>query len=97
MSDVIHVQARYFNVVRDAAQRSEESLAVEAGTTLRQLVAGALAREHPALVGILLTAGGDISPFTRFFLNGTLLRQAELDGVLHEGDEIRIFPAIAGG
>lgn len=96
MSAQIHVRVRYYNVLRDAAQRSEETFAVALGTTLRGLLAD-VARVHPGVGEVLFLRTGDISPYTRFFWNGAVVGDADLDRPLQEGDEVHIFPAIAGG
>lgn len=97
MSAEIRVRVRYYNVLRDAAQRSEETIAVAAGTTLRGLFCDVIARAHPAVGQALLLQNGEISPYTRFFWNGAVAGDADLDRTLKEGDEIHIFPAVAGG
>lgn len=97
MNAEIHVRVRYYNVLRDAAQRSEEVLAVAAGMTLRGLLRDVVARAHPGVGEVLFLRSGEISPYTRFFWNGAVVSDADLDRALQDGDEIHIFPAVAGG
>ncbi|MDH7488511.1 MAG: MoaD/ThiS family protein [Anaerolineae bacterium] len=97
MSAEIHVRVRYYNVLRDAAQRGEETFAVAAGMTLRGLLRDVVARARPRVGEVLLLRTGEISPYTRFFWNGAVVGEADLDRTLQEGDEVHIFPAIAGG
>lgn len=97
MSAEIHVRVRYHNVLRDAAQRSEETFALAPGTTLRSLLRDVVALAHPGVGEFLILRTGDISPYTRFFWNETAVSDPDLDRSLQEGDEIHIFPAVAGG
>jgi molybdopterin converting factor small subunit len=97
MSDSIRVQVRFFNVLRDAAGRAGDTLSVPPDTSVRALVTEVIAPRNPQLAGILLGSHGDVSPYTRVFVNGALTRDKDLGTLLHDGDEVRIFPAIAGG
>jgi len=97
MNPTIQVRIRYYNVLRDAAGRSEETLAVPAGTTLRILLRDVVARAYPAVGDVLFLRTGEISPYTRFFWNEAVAGQGDLDRLLQDGDEIRVFPAVAGG
>lgn len=97
MGAQIRVHVRYYNVLRDAAQRGDETFAVAAGTTLRGLLRDVVARAHPGVGEVLFLRTGEISPYTRFFWNGAVVGEADLDRALQEGDEVHIFPAIAGG
>lgn len=97
MSAEIRVRVRYYNVLRDAAQRSEETIAIPPGTTLRGLFRDVVSRTHPAVGEILFLQTGEISPYTRCFWNGAVAGDNDMDRPLQDGDEIHLFPAIAGG
>lgn len=97
MDGNIRVRLRYYNVVRDAVGRSEETVTVAAGTALRGLLRDAVARMNPAAADILFLRTDELSPYTRFFRNDVVVDGADVDRPLQDGDEIRVFPAIAGG
>lgn len=97
MSAEIRVRVRYYNVLRDAAQRSEETFAIAGGTTLRGLLRDIVAPAHPEVGEVLFLRTGEISPYTRIFWNGTVVGEGDWDRTLTDGDEIHVFPAIAGG
>lgn len=91
---MIHVSVRYYNIVAHFLGRREERRAVEVGTTTRGLIE-ALAAENASLRRLALTADGKVAGHVRLFRNGRLVLDA--DEQLAEGDEIQVFPAIAGG
>lgn len=97
MSTEIRVRVRFYNVLRDAAQRSEETFAIASGTTLRALLRDAVARAHPAVGHILFLKTGEASPYTRIFWNSAVVEEDDWDRTLTDGDEVHVFPAIAGG
>lgn len=97
MTNTIHVRLRYYNVVRDAAGKGEETLTVAAGTTLRGLLRDFVARTYPAVGDILFLQTRELSPYTRFFRNGMAVDSGSMDEPLQDDDEIRVFPAVAGG
>lgn len=97
MANTIRVRLRYYNVVRDAAGKSEETLNVPAGTTLHRLLQDSVARAYPAVGDILFLQTGNLSPYTRFFWNDVVVDGGSMARILEDGDEIRVFPAVAGG
>ena len=64
------------------------------GTLIRDLVV-ALANESAPFRNLVLTGEGEVSGHVRLFCNGQAV--LDLDQPLADGDEIRVFPAIAGG
>jgi molybdopterin converting factor small subunit len=88
------VSVRYYNIVADALGRREERRAVEAGTTVRDLLQ-ALAAERPAFARLAVTAEGGIGGQMRPFRNGRAV--IDMDEMLVDGDDLRLFPAISGG
>lgn len=97
MNGTICVRLRYYNVIRDAAGKSEETLTVVAGTTLLGLLRDSVAQKYPAVGDILFLQTGELSPYTRFFRNSVVVEERSVDDPLEDGDEIRVFPAVAGG
>jgi molybdopterin converting factor small subunit len=90
----ILVSIRYHNIVADFLGRREESRRLPAGTTLRGLVES-LARESESFRSLAVGVDGQVSGHVRLFRNGQAV--LDLDAMLVEGDEIRVFPAISGG
>jgi MoaD family protein len=88
------VTVRYYNIIADSFGRREERRAVEAGTTVRDLLQ-VLAAEHPSFARLALTAEGGIGGQMRPFRNGRAV--LDMDEVLLDGDDLRLFPAISGG
>ncbi len=92
-----NVRVRYYNILRDATGRAEETLPAPALITLRGFLRNVVAQRHPSVGTLLILADGEISPYTRIFRNGEVVSLTGLDEHLNDGDEIRLFPAVAGG
>jgi len=96
MAEEIEVLVKYYNIIRDAAGRREERLRLPPGATLLDLLR-LIAARYPAVGSILFLAGGSISPYTRLFVNGQVIEAHGIERSLAAGDEIMLFPAVAGG
>jgi molybdopterin converting factor small subunit len=67
------------------------------GATLRAAV-GDLSAQFPALAPRLRDDRGEPYPFVTFYLNDEDIRfLGGFDAPVHEGDELTIVPAVAGG
>lgn len=63
------------------------------GEAIRQLVA-----THPALSDYMLDGEGNLQDYMQIFLGGRHIRWLDgLDTVIGEGDDLAIFPPVAGG
>ena len=90
----LRISVRFYNIVADQVGRRAEERWVPDGSVIADLLRD-LTAQHPALSRY--ADAGDrpsLNPF-RLFRNGRIV----LDGgePLADGDEIRIFPIIAGG
>lgn len=93
-SVALRVSVKYYNIVADFLGRREEQRLLPAGTTVRGLVE-ALASESAPFHRLVYTSGKQVGGQVRLFRNGEAV--LDLDEPLADGDELRIFPVIAGG
>lgn len=93
---MITVTVRFFNLLAASAGNKPQSFELSDGTTTTQLVAH-LANVYPPPFKNLVFQQDKISPHLRIFINQRLLSEAELDNALMDGDNLMLFPAIAGG
>ena len=90
----LRIRVRFYNIVADQVGRRAEERWVPDGSMIADLLRD-LAAQHPALGRY---AGTHDRPFPnpfRLFRNGRIVLDA--GEPLADGDEIRIFPIIAGG
>ncbi|MBE3596119.1 MAG: MoaD/ThiS family protein [Hydrogenibacillus sp.] len=67
------------------------------GSRVRDLL-GALSARHPAMREELFQPDGSLRPFVQILINGRNIAFARgLDTEVEEGDEIALFPPVAGG
>lgn len=81
----MEVRVRLFATLRQLAGWSQQPLALPDGATLRDALAE-IDRQYPAL-----------SIGTRTFYAAVNQEYAKSEQVLHEGDEVAIFPPVSGG
>lgn len=94
---MITVHVRYFNFLAVVADARQAELKIPEGTTLRQFIHH-LAEIHSERFRTFILKGDEISTYLRIFHNEKLIWEIQLDDIrLSEGDEIMLFPAIAGG
>jgi molybdopterin converting factor small subunit len=94
---MITIRVKYHNVLRKMAARAAETVEVPPGTSVRAVL-GQLAERHGApLRDALFSSGGGIASHLVVFRNRKLLGPDQHDDPLAEGDELMLFPAIAGG
>lgn len=96
MAEEIEVTVKYYNVIKDAAGRKEERLRCPTGSTVLDLLRQ-VGRLYPAVGSILFLKDGSVSPYTRLFVNGKVVEASQVGRLLASGDEIMLFPAVAGG
>ena len=93
----IRVFVQYYNILRARAGVASETLDLPNGATLRELL-NHLAEAHgPVLREVLFTREGAVQSHLVVFRNRELLPATDRDTVLADGDELMLFPAIAGG
>lgn len=93
------ISIRYFNTLALLTGCRDETIDLPDGSALQDLLAH-LALTHPPEVARMLfqdQAAWQLSPYLRAFLNGRLLKDEDLAQPLHAGDEVLLFPAVAGG
>lgn len=94
---MITVHVRYFNILAALAETKQASIKVPQGMTLRQLI------DHLAAINsdkfrAFLFDGDELHSYLRIFHNERLIKQTLLaDIIIEDGDEIMLFPAVAGG
>ena len=91
---MIQILIRYHGIFAAIAAQRAERMELPDGATLLDALRLA-ARRHPPLTEALFLANGEIAPYTRAFLNGTLLDDPKRP--LREGDEITLLPSLSGG
>ncbi len=95
MTDVT-VRVRYFNVLATYAGTRRAEVQVPAETTVRAFLLH-LAQINPAAFRQALLRDDSITPYLRVFINEKLVAGPALDNPVRDGDELMLFPAIAGG
>ena len=93
---MINVSIRYFNILAAYAEKKNETVAVENGTTVKDLI-HSLCQNKPPLFGEVVLLDGEIGHHLRVFRNERILDGDLLDEQLEHGDQLMLFPAIAGG
>ncbi len=87
-TNTIQVRARLYALFREAAGTDDATIAVPAGSTVRDLWTHAQA----AYPGLARAAG--LVASTAFAVNDTWARP---DQPLHDGDEVAFLPPVSGG
>ncbi len=94
--DALTVRVRYFNVLANYAGTKRAEVKVPAGTTVRGLLAH-LTETNPEAFRRALVRDGALTSYLRVFRNDKLVAGEAFDMPLTYGDELMLFPAIAGG
>ena len=92
----IDVQVRFFNVLAIYAGTKRLTLTVPAGTSLRDCL-DRLATTSPEAFRRALVKEGQLTPYLRVFRNEKLTVGAALEQPVADGDQLMLFPAVAGG
>jgi MoaD family protein len=90
------VRVRYFNVLADYAGTKRAEVAVPTGTTLRAFL-NHLIEINPGPFRRALSRGEMLNSYLRVFRNERVVAPEDFDAPLAEGDEVMLFPAVAGG
>jgi MoaD family protein len=90
------VSVRFFNILAAYTGIKQSRVTLPDGATLRELV-HQLAGDYSEAFRNILLPEGTLNPHLHFFRNGTRVGETELDSPLCDGDEIMLFPAVAGG
>ncbi len=92
------MRVRLYARFRELSGGRERQVDVEPSASVRQAVA-ALIRQVPDLGPELFDEQGNLLPFVGAFLNGRDVRHLDggLDTPLRNGDELALFPPVAGG
>ena len=94
---MIAVTVRYHNILRRAAGIVDELVTLPEDAALRDLLEH-LAQSHgPALREMLFAPDGAVSSHLVIFRRRKLVRREQLGEPLDDGEELMLFPAIAGG
>jgi MoaD family protein len=92
----IVVRVRYFNVLADYAGTKRAEVAVPIGATLRALL-NHLIEVNPEPFRRALSRGEVFTSYLRVFRNERVVAPKDFDTPLADGDEVMLFPAVAGG
>ena len=90
------VRVRYFNVLAVYAGTKRAEVKVPAGLSVRAFLHH-LAEINPPAFRRALVREEAITAYLRVFQNDKLVAGPALDGPVLDGDELMLFPAIAGG
>jgi MoaD family protein len=91
------MRVRIFGTLREFAADRELEVAVAAGDTVRAMLAQ-LTTEYPSLAEKVWDDDGNLKDGINVLINGRSFKFLEdAETVIHEGDELAIFPAVGGG
>jgi len=93
---MIKVKVRYFNILAAYAGTRRQLVELKEGATILDLLLQASQGNSPAFQEVVLQDGAP-SPHLRVFHNDLPVNRDSLDTALKDGDEILLFPAVAGG
>lgn len=92
----IAIRVRYFNVLADYAGTRSAQVRVPPETSVRALLR-ILSETNPEPFRRLLAPDGQFRSYLRVFRNDVLVAETAFELPLADGDEILLFPAVAGG
>ena len=95
--EMITVSIRYHNMLLRRAGVEQETITLHEGTSLRAGLNHLADRHGPHLKQMLFSPQGDIVSHLVVFRNRKLVSRKQFDDPLSNGDELMLFPAIAGG
>ncbi len=93
---MIQVKVRYFNILAAYAGTSKQMVEMTEGATILDLLLY-IAQNNPASFREIMLQDGKPSPHLRVFRNNQLMDPDSFSTILLKGDEILLFPAVAGG
>jgi molybdopterin converting factor small subunit len=92
----ITVSVSFFNILAIYAGKKHVDLLLPESATLQQVLEYLKEKGTPQLNQILFQ-NGEFSKYIKIFLNQQLIAGIKLETPLENGDELMLFPAIAGG
>ncbi len=91
------MKVKIFATLRQVAGTKETDIEVAPGETVGDLLKR-LVERYPKLKGRLFDEAGELQKSIHVFIRGRDIRLKEgLDTVIEEGDELALFPPVAGG
>jgi len=90
----MEVRVQYLAALREMTGRSGETIVLNRGSTVRDLLAALVGRYGKAVAEYLLTEGGELRPGFVVLIDG---KAASADEVLKPGCVIQLLPPIGGG
>jgi MoaD family protein len=94
---MIAVSVRYHNMLRRRTGVEQETITLPEGTALRTALERLADRHGSHLREMLFAPEGDVASHLVIFRNRKLMAHDQHDEPLSDGDELMLFPAIAGG
>ena len=93
----VRVRVRYYAVARDAADRRDEVVSLQEGSTVLVLV-HALVGLHGPLRGLAFDMDGRLLDYLMYSVNDVdIIGLKGFETVLRDGDTVRVMPPIGGG
>jgi MoaD family protein len=93
---MITVRVRYFNMLGTFTGCKEESLSFPSPVTLLELV-HFISNKYPGGFAQVALIEGGLAPHLRIFVNNKPLGWQDGETIMNHGDEVMLFPAVAGG
>jgi molybdopterin converting factor small subunit len=93
----IAVNVRYHNILRKVVGKTEETVVLPVGASLRDVLEHVGDRHGPCLRHMLFAPEGDVASYLVVFRNRKLVPHDQAHAPLADGDELMFFPAISGG
>ena len=94
---IIVVSVRYFSMLRYRTGVKQETVVLPEATLLWAALERLADRHGPRLREMLFAPEGSVASHLVIFRNRKLVLQDQHDLLLADGDELMLFPAIAGG
>lgn len=93
----LRVRVKYFNLARELAGRTDETVVLERDATVGGLLRVLSTTHSPAFSSFIWSAEGMVRSQVRLFLNDRALYDLRLNEALAEDDVLLIFSAVSGG
>jgi len=94
----LEVELRYYAMVRDAAGKRSETLALSNGATVMDLINHLIDLYGDRFRGYVYDGEGRLIDYLMFSVNEVDIRSLDgFDTVLRDGDRVLVMPPIGGG
>jgi len=93
---MIYIRVRYFNILSAYTGCKEETVAFPAAPSLLELIQSLTAR-YPGGFAQVALLEGKLAPHLHIFVNNKSHGWQDGDVLINDGDEVMLFPAVAGG